>query len=103
MEVTWRGNMSQYTREYKGNSLIEFLDNYVVVDIETTGFSPVANEIIEIGALKVVNNEVIDEFNVLIKIESKIPDNIVRLTGITDELLNDSGIDAREFLIVLYP
>lgn len=92
--------MSQYTREYKGNSLIEFLDNYVVVDIETTGFSPVANEIIEIGALKVVNNEVIDEFNVLIKIESKIPDNIVRLTGITDELLNDSGIDAREAIIL---
>lgn len=93
--------MSQYTREYKGNSLIEFLDNYVVVDIETTGFSPVANEIIEIGALKVVNNEVIDEFNVLIEIESKIPDNIVRLTGITDELLNDSGIDARKQLYYL--
>lgn len=92
--------MNQYKRIYKGNSLLDFLDSYVVVDIETTGFSPKANEIIEIGAIKVINNKVVDEFNVLINIHSQVPDNIVRLTGITDELLIDSGIEAKEAILL---
>lgn len=44
--------MSIY-REYKGFNIDEFISDYVVVDIETTGYSPIANEIIEIGAIKV--------------------------------------------------
>ena len=92
--------MNQYKRIYKGNSLLDFLDSYVVVDIETTGFSPKANEIIEIGAIKVINNKVVDEFNVLINIHSQVPDNIVRLTGITNELLLNSGIEAKEAILL---
>lgn len=91
--------MSQYTREDKGNSLLEFEDNYVVIDIETTGFSPMANEIIEIGAIKVNNNEVVNEYNSLLKTDTEIPENIVKLTGITNEILNDSGISAKEAII----
>ena len=79
-------------REFKGNSLLDFVNNYVVVDIETTGFSPSANEIIEIGAIKVLNNEVCDSYHALIKIDNEIPQNIVNLTGITDDLLKEKGI-----------
>lgn len=38
-------------RKLKGNSLLEWVDNYVLVDIETTGLSPKENDIIEIGAI----------------------------------------------------
>lgn len=79
-------------REFKGNSLLDFVNDYVVVDIETTGFSSSVNEIIEIGAIRVLNNEVIDSYHVLIKIDNEIPQNIVNLTGITDDLLKEKGI-----------
>lgn len=38
-------------------------DSYVVFDIETTGFSPVKNRIIEIGAVKVVEGKIVDRFS----------------------------------------
>lgn len=54
-------------RVYKGNSLIDFVSNYVVFDIETTGLDSFNNEIIEIGAIKVVDNEIVDTFQSFIK------------------------------------
>ena len=38
-----------------------FEDSFVIVDLETTGLSPKNSEIIEIGAIKVLNNEVVDK------------------------------------------
>jgi DNA polymerase-3 subunit alpha (Gram-positive type) len=61
--------------------------SYVIVDIETTGLDPAADEIIEIGAIKVEGKEVKDIFNKLIKPERQVPENIVSLTGITQEML----------------
>ena len=43
-------------RIYKGDSLTGFVKDYVVFDIETTGLDSIHNEIIEIGAIKVVEN-----------------------------------------------
>lgn len=59
----------------------------MIVDIETTGLDPAADEIIEIGAIKVEGGEVKDIFNKLIKPEKQVPENIVSLTGITQEML----------------
>lgn len=84
--------MENCKREYKGNSILDFIDNYVVVDIETTGFSPNVNEIIEIGAIKVENNEISETYHSLIKINELLPENIINLTGITDEMLRNEGI-----------
>lgn len=84
-------NNKKITRE-KGTSLVKFLDNFVVIDIETTGFSPRYNSIIEISALKIRNNKVISSYNTLIKDTSsdfKLPDNIVNLTGIDSTSLED--------------
>ena len=72
------------TAQFKGNSLLAFPDDYTVVDIETTGTSSAASEIIEIGALCVRNNEIADEFSKLIKPYRPIPLYITNLTGITN-------------------
>ena len=65
---------------------------FVVFDIETTGLNKDIDSIIEIGAVKVKNHEIIDRFSALINPERILPDKIVSLTGITDELLKDKPI-----------
>jgi len=77
-------------RDYKGNSIIEFPDDYVIIDIETTGLSPKNNEIIEIGAVKVCNNQIASIFQSLIRPKTPINDYISNLTGITNEMVVDT-------------
>ncbi len=67
-------------------------DSFVIVDIETTGFSPEKNEIIEIAAIKVENFEIVNEISSLIKCKQKIGDKITKLTGITNEMLADAPV-----------
>ena len=67
------------------------VDDYVVFDLETTGFDPILNEIIEIGALKYKNNELVAEFNVLVKPQESIPSVITNITGIDDLMVKDAS------------
>lgn len=90
------GNIQKEKKE-KGENLNKFVDDYVLVDIETTGFSPVKDNIIEIGAIKVKNNEIISEYNELIKIDKILSPFTTKLTGITDEMLQ-SGKNITEVL-----
>lgn len=62
-------------------------ETYVVLDCETTGLEAVSSEIIEIAALRVVQKEVKDIFNQLIKPKSRISEEITRITGITNEIV----------------
>ncbi len=71
----------------KGQSL---QDTYVVFDIETTGFSPVKNRIIEIGAVKVVQGEITERYSTFVNPEVPIPFEIEKLTGIRDEMVLDA-------------
>lgn len=66
-----------------------FFDDYVIFDIETTGLDCFKDKIIEIGAIKVINNEIVDEFNYLINPNIPLTDVIKNITGITDEMLKD--------------
>lgn len=68
-------------------NLNKFVDDYVLVDIETTGLSPITDEIIEIGAIKVKQNKIVDKYNELIKVNRVISPFITNLTGITNEML----------------
>ena len=68
----------------------KFVDDYVVFDLETTGFDPKWAKIIEIGALKYKNNELVDEFQVLVNPECEIPDVITMITGIDNELVKNA-------------
>jgi DNA polymerase-3 subunit epsilon len=81
---------SKSTIRNKGNSLIELLSDYTVIDIETTGLDPCFNEIIEIGALKVRNGTIVDKFESLIKPINHIDEFITKLTGITNKMLQDA-------------
>ncbi len=62
---------------------------YVVFDFETTGFNAEFDSIIEIGAVKIKNGEIIDRFNELINPNVELRNEIIELTHITDEMLKD--------------
>lgn len=64
-----------------------FDDTYVVFDIETTGFSPLNNRIIEIGAVKIVNGIMTDRFSSFVNPDVPIPFRIEQLTGINDNMV----------------
>ena len=64
--------------------------SYVVFDIETTGFSPIKNRIIEIGAVKVINGEITDRFSSFVNPQVPIPFEIEKLTSINDEMVMDA-------------
>lgn len=61
------------------------LYDFVVFDIETTGLSKHDNEIIQLSAIKVAKDAVVDEFDTYVKPEVAIPNNITLLTGITND------------------
>lgn len=71
----------------KGQSLN---DTYVVFDLETTGFSPLNNKIIEIGAVKVEKGKITDRFSTFVNPEVPIPFKIEELTSIRDDMVLDA-------------
>ena len=66
-------------------------EGYAVVDIETTGLRADENEIIEIAALHVVDHQVADTFETLVVPQRDIPDTIVQMTGISNDMVRQSG------------
>jgi len=63
---------------------------YAILDIETTGLSPANEKIIEIAIFIHDGVKVIDEFHTLVNPERNIPYNITRLTGITNDMVEDA-------------
>jgi DNA polymerase-3 subunit alpha (Gram-positive type) len=65
------------------------LNNFVVFDIETTGLSARNDRITEIGAVRIVNGEIIETYSQLVNPCVEIPENIVKLTGIDNNMVSD--------------
>ena len=65
-------------------------DTYVVFDLETTGFSPIKDKIIEIGAVKVEQGKITERFSTFVNPKVPIPFQITQLTSITDQMVMDA-------------
>ncbi len=75
-----------------------FETTFVVFDFETTGFNAGAgDQIIEVGAVKILNGEIIDKFSELIDPKRELSKKITEVTGITDTML--AGKDDEETVI----
>ena len=68
--------------------------DYVVFDLETTGFRPETNRIIEIGAVKVQNGKIVDKFSTFVNPQVPIPFRIEQLTSINDSMVIDAPVIA---------
>ena len=63
------------------------LQDYVCIDLETTGLQPKTDRMIEIGAVKVHNGEIIERFETLVNPQRNLEERITMLTGIRQEEL----------------
>ena len=70
----------------------------VVFDLETTGLVSTKDEIIEMAAIRVFSDQTVEEFSCLVQPERKIPEEIQKLTGITETLAKETGLPLKEAL-----
>ena len=86
---------------YYGWDKRKLTDEFIVFDLETTGTNPDNDKIIEIGAVKVRNLEIVDRFDTFVNPHTEINEFISNLTGITNDMVDDAPdeIDAlKKFL-----
>ncbi|MBO4578818.1 MAG: topoisomerase DNA-binding C4 zinc finger domain-containing protein [Clostridiales bacterium] len=74
----------------KGKLLFDPFDDYVVVDLETTGMEYETDEVIEISAVKVIGGSVVDTYSTLVNPGRHITYEISAITGIMDDMVEDS-------------
>lgn len=89
---------SEKTRPFKGKSLIAFPQDFVVVDIETTGMSAASCAIIEISAVRFSADKPIETFSTLVDPQRRIDYFITRLTGITNAMVKGAPLIDRAIM-----
>lgn len=70
--------------------ILDPLQTYVVVDVETTGGRGEQHRVTEIGAVKLRNGKVLDRFQTLLNPQRTIPAGITRLTGISNAMVHEA-------------
>jgi len=98
------GYFADDTKDICTNTKGQVIDKdttFVVFDLETTGFNPHKNKIIEFGAVKVKDGQIIDRYSAFVNPKVPIPLRVEKLTSIRDDMvINEPEIDVRlpEFL-----
>ncbi len=94
---TGYSNAAKYQKGKRRREKNQFCtSDYVILDLETTGLQPDKDSIIEIGALRIIHGKRDGEFQTFIKIDEKLPKEIIELTGITDGLLEEKGVEVQK-------
>lgn len=75
---------------YHPKEMQDFESSFVVFDIETTGFDPTRDKIIEIGAVKIKKGEIVDKFSTFVNPKTNIPARITKLTKIEQWMVEDA-------------
>ena len=76
----------------KGKQLLEYVPDYVVFDLETTGINCYKDSVVELSAVKVIGGRVEDEFSSLVNPQLSIPYAASRVNGITDAMVANAPI-----------
>ena len=84
------GRASLISAEYE--DWVNLPNEYISVDIETTGLSPTSDRIIEIAAIRFINGKPRDRFSELLKSVSHIPEEAFQINHISDQELQLKGI-----------
>ena len=82
-----RNSVNKITRELRGTFVV-----WPVFDLETTGFDPYNDKIIEIGAVKLDGTKIIDRFSTFVNPQKSIPPKITEITSINDSMVKDAPI-----------
>ena len=88
--MTHCGKISEQCESEKAEHKV-LMTSYICFDLETTGLSPEKDEIIEIGAVKVIEGKVVDRFMHFVKPDTPISDMVTGITGITNAMVVDAG------------
>lgn len=84
-------------RERAGQAQKEKKTGYVVIDVETTGLDPESSELLEIGAVRIIDHDISETFSTMIRTKQPVPKEITALTGITQQM-SEEGSDCTKAL-----
>lgn len=90
-----------HSRDHKGEKLQNFVESYTIIDVETTGFDSSKDYLIEVAALRIRDNQIVDSYSSLINPGVTIPGFISELTGILNSDLSGAP-ELKDVIAELY-